>query len=423
MGTLSNFFRLVFQKYFFDSLYINIPGGLTFLVQLAVLPIALKYLRVEDYGLFQFVFALQAWLDILTAPYITLGAKRGIARGLDGTLLFAFFSRLKFTAVISVFVVFGAFFVYRHGSQTLALLLLVMSLFFVSGSLAHETFRQFFIAKKQFFQFAFWKSAIAVIPPIGGTISAVVTQNIIVFAIVQLSLASLLSIAAFLYVLLRNGIVSSWRRGAIDKDIFPFGVKLIPSGIAVASAEKGAELIIGPLFGFGNLAVFSIAAKLQAMFENVLITSYYLFYADFAKEDWDMAVMKIKRKLLQGLVLAAFVTALFLIAGYMYITVFLPASYQMAKVYLLIFSAGLPPLVLYGVMRALLEANLRHKELTILSVLPSSIKLFLILAAGYFFGILGIVWGITIAAWVSFAFYYVFTTNRKFHDQNALSNR
>ena len=72
------------------------------LVGLTVLPEVLRSLPQEDYGRLQFAIAVQLWVITVSGKNILEGAKRGIAKGLDGTLLFALKRRVIFLLRVGV---------------------------------------------------------------------------------------------------------------------------------------------------------------------------------------------------------------------------------------------------------------------------------------------------------------------------------
>lgn len=401
-----NFVKILFKRYFIDSIFLNIHQIAGIFVTLITLPIILANLPMEDYGKLQFIFALQLWLVTLTAGYATMGAKRGIAKGLDGTFLFAFFSRLKFLLIIGLIGFIASFFIYSTGLVTLSLLLVIMSSFLVLGYLPQVSYPEFFVAKKQFKNFAVWRTIASTLVPLASAVTAFLTHNILIYAIIQFGLTALISLVAFFYVIVKNNLISTYKKGEIDKTCFFYGMKLIPASLVFQTSNKMTNFIIGPFFGFTNLAVFSIASKLQEQFSGFSKTLYNLFYSDFARDERDRLIKKIKSKLKQGMIISIFITLGFVLAGYLYIYLFLPQSYQPTKIYFLILSLGLPAIILQIILHTVLSANLRYKELTVLLILPNLIKIFLIILLGLLFKVIGICFGVVFGAWISFGFYY-----------------
>ncbi len=390
-----------------DVFFLNLPIISGIAVPAVTLPIILHNLPVEDYGAFQFVIALEVWFSIFTLSHISFGAKRGIARGLDGTLIFSFLSRLKFFTIAAFLVWIVALVLYRvEGFETMGSLLFLFGIFFLAGVLPQATWRQFFVAKKLFGQYALWRSLPLIIAPMGGMIAAIQTQDVIIFAIVQFGLSSVLSISALIYVVWKYRLIPAWRRGEIDREVMSYGKRMFLANFAASASERGTGLIVGSFFGFANLAVFSVAEKITMMFQSFLGSSYSLFYADFAKNSWDTLVQQVQKRIILGLLVFSLISVLFVLTGYVYVQVFLPEQYQPAKLYIIILGLGLPATALKNILQAMLESNFRITELLFVSIVPNVLRLAMFVVFWLLFGLLGIVWTMTSIAWLTLLFYY-----------------
>ena len=394
-----------------DVTLFNIPTVINILVRAITLPIILRSLITSDYGLFQFVVALQVWLSIFTIPYISSGSKRGIAQNLNGTALFSYLARLKFSLITSIFVWVATIIIgFVWGLKVLSILVFLFTLKLILGIITQETYQALLVAKKEFRQYAFWRGIDLTLTPIAGMIAAIQTHNIIVFAVVEFGFSIILSIIAFGYIVWKYHLIRDYKQGNIDKEVLPYGVKMIPAGFAMSIGDSGATLFIGSLFGFTNLAVFAVADKISSIFRTFLKSSYFLFYADFAKLSWENLVDKIKRGSLFGLFIAIFISIPLVLAGYLYVHLFLPDSYQLVKYYLLILGFGLPPVALKNVLRAVLESYFKTKEILFISIAPNILRLFLFASGGFLFGIIGIVWAVVLSAWIEYGIYYFTVT-------------
>lgn len=408
-----NFIETLIKKYLLNSFFLILPMIVNILVSLVVLPIILKYLPAEDYGKFQFILALQIWLVVLTGGYITTGAKRGIAKGLDGTFIYAFLARLKLLIIIGVLGLIISYFLYIIGLITLSILLITMCFFLVFGYLPQASYAEFFIAKKKFRGLAIWKTIIPVLTLIVSSTVVFLTQNILLFAITWFGSITIMSWIAWLYIVKKYKLLSAYRRAEIDEGCVFYGKKLIPAEIILATTNKLASFIIGPFFGFANLAIFSIAQRLIEKLRGFMKISYNLFYSEFARADQRKLAKKLKSRLLMILIVSTIFALTCVVAGCFYIYLFLPKMYNSSITYFLILSSGLPVTILNVLMRLMLEANFRYKELTALIVLPNLIKLLLVLALGFIFKMNGICWAIALGEWINFLFYYLLTFKRE----------
>ena len=412
MKDFIKFIKSLIKRYSVGGFFLTSPQVASVFVGLVTLPIVLANLTVKDYGEFQFIQALQLWMITLTASYITLGARRGIIKGLKGTFLFAFFSRLKLFAILMLLVLLGASFIYYIGFITSSILLIVMGAYLIIGYLPQISYLQFFIAKKQFKNYALWQIVTSVLASITSAYAAFTTHDILIFAYVLFGLTSLMGLAGFFYVIFKNNLYSPYKRGEIDRTCFSYGIKLIPASLISGTSNKITSFIIGPFFGFANLAVFSIALRLEERFRGPTKSLQNLLYSDFVGIEQKELVSKIKMKLMQGLLLSTVFTLICVFLGYLYIDLFLPEAYQGAKLYFLILALGLPAVILQIIMHTILEANLRHRELTALIILPSILKILIIVLLGFLLGIIGICFGVVLGYWISLAFYYFLTIKR-----------
>ena len=407
----------LFQRYFKDSFFVVSPQIISLVVGLIALPIILVNLPIADYGKFQFILAFQAFLIVLSGPNITAGAKRGIVQGLEGTFLFAFFKRLKFLIVISLFGIFLSFCLYYiYGFIALSWLLIIASLFLVFGYLFQFSCPEFFTAKKQFKELAFWESAILVLNPTATALAAFLSHNILISALAYFGSLSFVGWIGWIYIIKKNNIILAYKEKKIDRECLSFGKKLIPADLVALTEARISHLIIGFFFGSANLAIFSVAHKLRDNLARLIRRVRTLLYADFVKGEKNEIVKVLNSKSKSRTIALAVIALLCLVfctlVGYLYIKIFLPQNYQNTLPYFLILSLGLPSIILRVLMQTLLEVNLRYKELTVLFILPNLIKIGLIIVFGFLWGIIGICWAIILGDWIIFGFSYLLSQRK-----------
>ena len=224
----------------------------------------------------------------------------------------------------------------------------------------------------------------------------------------------MISLAGFLYVVIKNNLVQSYRNKEIDKNCVSYGFKLIPVELTIGTSNQAASFLIS-FFSFVNLAVFSVSSRLAGLFRNILSGSYNLLYSDFAIDKDKRLVKSFKLRLGQLMFLLWFVVIIFILLSFFYIHFFLPKSYQMAKIYLIIISLGLPAISCSTIMNTILSTDFCAKELNMAEILPNLFKILLILFLGYLWRIIGICAALAISDWISFFFYYFLTLkNRPF---------
>ena len=406
--------KKLFQKYFLGTFFLNAPLVINAVVALVTLPIILTNLPIDDYGKWQFVVALQFWILSISGGHITLASKKGIAQGLDGTFFYAFLVRLKLLIPLSIIILVIAFYLKSLEYYIFSVLLVIIGFYLMFGYLSQDSLYEFLVAKKKFKERCFWQILIPLISMVGSALVAYLTKNIIYFAISQLGSSTILSWIAILSLLKRERIMESYRKGEIDKGCVPYGLKLIPANLVYVTANHLSHFIIGPFLGFENLAIFSVANKLKERFASVTKNFYPLIYADFAKREKDELIKLIKFHLIKLGFFGIILVSVFVFTGWFYIKFFLPKGYQQATIYLAILALGLIPGVLTMTLHTILESHFCYKELTVINIIPSLLRVILILIFAYFWRIIGVCFALAMANWISFGFYYLLTIEEKY---------
>jgi len=412
MEDFRQFLKILIRKYLTGSIFLTSPQVISSVVSLVTLPIILANLPLEDYGKFQFVVALQA-LVVLTGRNITMGSKRGIANNLDGTFLFAFFARLKYLVMLGLIGIIFSFVLYEAGVTTLSILLIIMSTYLIVGHLFQIGYQQFFIAKRQFKNLAIWSIITSILASSISALTAYLTHNILLFAVTQLGVITLISCLAWTWAVKKNKLISAYRKKEIDWECVSYGLKLIPADSIEMIAYKISHFIIASFFGFANLAIFSVAYKMRDKFAGILKQSRSLIYADFAREEQSKLVIILNSNLKYGIFFSLVLTFVCAIGGYFYIRIFLPESYIPAIKYFFILSLGLPAAVLQIIIQVILETNFRHKELASLFIISNVIRIVLIVVLGFVFGIIGVCTGIVLGGWTGFGLCYLLTLKKE----------
>ncbi len=392
---------------------------ITVCIQLVVMPLLVQFLTPSEFGIFQFSQSIINWVAVFSIGNATLAAKKGMVENKNGTILYAFLYRFKFMVVLCI-LCFGAAGVFFFlGKPILPMLSVIVGLFLLFGYLPQVSFPQMYIAKENFGLFVFWQSLAIFVSQAFTLWVAFATKNVTLVMFAQYASMALICIFAFLWGLKKYHCIAAYKKGEIDRDCVPYGKKLVPVEIIQGTAGTIHNFIIGPLFGFATLAVFSIATRIDVLFRSLIASGYYLLYADFAKAE----IKDLRHHFKQKLFFLFFSSVLFSLGlffvSWVYIIKFLPASYNAAILYTGILVCGLPALVLQSIMQGILEAKLKAEDLRF-ATLSSQVLRILFLLVGGFFGIMGIAISLTVSAWVSvLCFVFVFY-EFKFLENNIL---
>jgi O-antigen/teichoic acid export membrane protein len=404
----------VLRKYFTNTVFLNLPSVVSAVITLISLPIILANLSISDYGKWQFIISVQSWFSVFGGINIIYASKKGIANELRGTFIYGFLLSLRNFALIGIFIIILSGISAIMDYPVFPELLLIAGFYSIFGYLFQVSSLEYLIAKKRFREWCFWQIIIYSISVFGSTAVAFYSKNIIYFAFYQLGSVSVLSFGLWLWIVRKEGLLKSYRRGEIDKECVPFGMKLIPVDVASITAASLSSFIIGPFLGFANLAVFSIANKLREKSANLMKSVRPLLYADFAKIEQKDLIVFMNRIMLKVGAFGIFLTSVFMVLGWSYVQYFLPREFQPAVIYFVILALGLPSIVLVSMLHTILESHLRYKEIAILGIVPNLIKILLVITFGYFWHIFGICVALTLSVWITFCFYYILTMKKRF---------
>lgn|SRR3989338_1450510 len=407
------------KRYGRGGMLLLLLQSITVAIQLVVMPFLARVLSPAEFGIFQFSQTVITWLSIFSIGNSTLAAKKGMVENKNGTILYAFVYRFKFVATLTIlcFIAAGVFFFF--GKPILPMLSIIVGLFLLFGYLPQVSFPQLFIAKENFGLFVFWQSLAIFVSQAFTLWTAFATENVVLVMFAQYASLAVICILAFLWGLKKYHCVAAYKKGEIDCSCVDYGKKLIPVEILQGTAGSIHNFIIGPLFGFASLAVFSIATRIDVLFRSIISSGYYLLYADFAKIEISEIRRHLKQKLFFVLVSSSLFSMGLFFASWLYIINFLPSSYANAIVYIGILVCALPAVVLQGIMQSALESKLKAEDLRFATFISQILRIIFLIVGG-FFGIVGITLSLAVSAWfgvLCFAFvFYEF----KFLEKNIL---
>lgn len=402
------------QKYFKDASLIVSSQIIGAAINLVTLPIILSRLSINDFGSFQFALAIQSWLILFTASNITLGAKKGIANHQEGTFLFAFFYRLRFFAAIASTSVLVSIILLYFNKETLGIISLIVSGYTLFGYLPQVSYAEYLVGKKDFKSFFVWQTLSSVTISVASLISALATRDILIFAAVQIGATILTNILAFIYIIIRYNLYAAYKNREIDESCKKYGLKLIPMEILLGTSNQLSNFIIGPFFGLSNLAVFSVASRIDVAFRGVLRVSYNLLYSDFAKEKYENLLVNIRKHLPIIILFSSLATLACLCIGVLYIKLFLPEAYSPAIAYIVVFTLAFPAFIIQSILRTAVDSDLRHREVSFFTFITCFFRIGSMLILGYFFEIIGVIAALTLTTWLEFLLYSLVTLNRPF---------
>jgi len=389
-------------------------------MRLVTLPLVLIALPIADYGLLQLAVIFRICLDVFLGNQITVGSKRGIANNLDGTFLYALYYRFRIFLITLPVAALFLWAIYLAGYPKLFWMILIITIGFVFGEMPRDSVKNYFFAKKRFRAFAILDSAIVIASVLASTIGAILTGSVIVFALAEFIAVAFISLFSLLYLGVSEKLFLAYRKKEIDRKVIDYGLKMIPGTTVLTFSDRFANIFVTVFFGLNSLAIFSVVEKMHKIFKEFLNSTNDLLYADFSKARISGLIKTTKLNLKKGLALSFSIVLFFTILAYFYIDLFLPADYQIAKIYILILALSLPPIIPQGIIQTILEVNFKHRDLTGLIINSNLVKIIIILVLGLFFGIWGVLAGLVLGNWAMLFFYYFTVIARVRTDEKKL---
>ncbi len=394
------FTRKLLKRYGKGGFLLLLLQVITVCVQLVVMPFLTRFLSQSDFGIFQFSQSLINWFAIFSVGNSTLGSKKGMVEGKNGTIWYSFLYRIKFFIVLSLLCFVVAAVLYFLNSFVMSALWGIVGLFLLIGYLPQVSYPQVFFAKNDFGLLVFWQSLAIILSQGLCLVAAFLTHNVIIVTGIQYLSFALLCSIAFVHALKKYNCVAAYKKGEIDRDCIDYGKKLIPVEIVQGTAGTIHNFIVGPVFGFATLATFSVATRIDVLFRSCVSSGYYLLYNDFVKTEHEVLKKHIKKNILFIFFSSSLIAVILFFVSTFYIQKFLPLSYQHAIVYTGILICGLPALVLQSIIQGIFESKLKSESIR-LATYTSQILRILLLVFGGFFGVLGITLSLSLSAWVS----------------------
>jgi O-antigen/teichoic acid export membrane protein len=415
------FTKTVLKRYGKNGLLFVVLQAIAALTQLFILPFLTRSFSLVDFGILQFSQVIINWLGLFTVMQSTIGSKKGIVEGKDATILYAFLYRIKYALALcflSISIGIGFFF---FNNSVYGWMFVIAGLFLPFGYLPQVSFPQLYIAKGRIDLFVYWQSFAIVFSQIITVFVAFFTHNMILTMAAQYASFAFLCSLAFIDGLRRYSIISSYKRGEIDKECIPYGKKLIFVDVFQGTVGTLHNFILGPIFGFANYAIFSLATRIDVVFRSIIASGNYLIYKDFVETDYEKLKKYLKKKFFFLFLLSSFICLGLFFISFIYIKYFLPESYHIAIVYTGILICALPALLIQTVIQAAFESRFKA-EAQRRAVTISQVLRILFLVLGAFSGVFGVCIAMSLSAWVSMlCFMFIFFEPSYLKNKKSLS--
>jgi len=363
------------------SFWILLGKAVLLVISFIMMTAYARWLSKETYGTYQFVMAIVGIASILALSGTNVSLIRSIARNKEGTLIVVIKEKMKWSLLGSLgLIVFAGWNFFNHSIE-LAASFFVAALFlplWTTTSLA----RVFWNAKKNFrFEFIY----------------KVGPATFILFSILPViyftNRTFFLVLATFVFYAIFEGFflyktIKKLKNNECDEGAIKFGKNLTIMDIAVTIGRNLDSVIIWLLLGPAQVAIYSFSYfPIKAMSNTLPVQSLAL------PKISEKNISDIKKGLLRKffflfLIVLPFTIIVVVAVPFVY-KIFFPSYMESAR-YLQVLSL-IMLLIPFQLLETALVSEIRKKELYIIRVGSSLIKIFLLLILTPFLGIWGVV--------------------------------
>lgn len=336
------------------------------------------------YGNYKYILSLVGILGIFSLTGMGTAVTQAVARGLEGSFIKGFKTKLKWGVLGSLIAIGGAIYYWTRGNYTLPIPLLISAAFLplMQASKIYEGF----LAGKKLFNFQVKYSSLSQVFSVGATIGALfLTKNLFWLIAVYFVSHTLLNYS--FYLITKREFKPNKKE---EPQTLSYGKHLSLIGVISTIGGHLDKILLFTLVGAGTLAVYSFAIVVPDQVRGLLKSIKALALPKFAGRTEKEIKRNIMKKLwklflLTGVIIVAYV----MIAPSLYKIFFpkylssIPYS-QFAILALVSFPTSL--------ITVSFQAKMRKKELHLLN-LVSVVKIALVVSLVPFFGI----WGAVIA--------------------------
>lgn len=349
----------------------------------------------ETFGQYKYIFSIFGLLALATLPGMGISVVKSVARGYEGTPLFALKTKIKWGVAGSFASVCIALYYFLQGNTTLAGAFVLAALFlpFVDTLNIFNTI----LTGKQLFRISvFYETMVQMI-----SISTIVTILFFTDNLLAILAGYFLSYTATRFVILRIVVKKHTLNKEVDASAITHGKHLSVMDVLGTATEALENALVWQFMGAAPLAAYALAKTIPLQISAAFKKIATLALPRFARRD----IESIKQSLLYRIallliLLVIVVVAYIIIAPHIFQLIF--PKYTDAIIYtqLYILTLLLFPKKIIGTA---LNAHGQTKALYINSIATPSLKLALLLLMVPSFGIMGAIFAEISAQIFSFA--------------------
>lgn len=374
-----------------DMMYLAKGGFWTILAQIIVssstflLAIAFAhYVSKETYGQYKYILSIASILGTFTLTGLGTAVLQSVTRGLDGTLKYAFWENIKWSAFAFLLTCGLAIYYFMHDNMALGIALLVVGSF--SPFLASTNlYNSYLMAKKDFKRSAIYFNIIGnLFPAFCIFLTILLTDNPVVLVVVYFVSNTLIGL------ILYTRVVNIYKpNNEVDSQSLNYSKHLSFIGILGTIADNIDQILIFHYVGGAQLAIYNFAVAIPAQIKGPMKGLSGLIFPKFVERS-DTEI----RRGMGNKILVLFVTTLAIIVAYIFLApyifdLFFP-KYSDSIIYSQIFSLSLFAIISIPA-DSYLVAKKKIKEQYIGSISGSLIQIAILAIGVIWGGLLGLV--------------------------------
>jgi len=342
------------------------------------------YLSKDTYGQYKYILSVANILKILILSGIGGAALQSIARGYEGTLNYAFWQNIKWSALFFLAAGAGAIYYFFHGNSVLGISLLIIgcfSPFWTSTNL----YSAYLTAKKDFRRNALYFDMLGNLFPYACLFLTMMLSNSVVL-LVFVYFASNTLIGIILYI----RILKIYKPNAsVDLEMLHYSKHLSVMGIISVLSENIDSILVFHFIGPAQLAIYTFATGIPDQIKGPLQNLGNLMFPKFVeRENKDIRAGMNNKILLLFISSIVMIVVYWFAAPYLYHWLF--PKYMNSIFYSKIYALSLLWIISVPA-NTYLSAKKKIKEQYISTTLGFVAQVVLMLAGILYWGLLGLI--------------------------------
>jgi len=342
------------------------------------------FLTKETYGEYKFVLAIAGILGTFALTGLGSAVMRSVGRGFEGTLHYAFWTNIRWSALSFLGALVLSIYYFAHGNSSLGLAILVVGSFspFLSST---NLYSAYLTAKKDFRRHAIYFDIIGNLVPYTALFATMLlTDSPLWLILVYFSSNTLIGI------ILYKRTVKIYQPGpTVDTESLGYSKHLSLMNILSGLANNIDQILVFHYIGAAELAIYNFATAIPDQTKGPLKGLNKLIFPKFVvREDHEIRT-GMRNKFLWLLVLSIVLVLAYILAAPYIFSIFFP-KYMGSVLYSQIFSISFLSIP-FSPANVYLAAKKKVKEQYMVYSLTSIVQIIAVFFGIFFWGLLGLI--------------------------------